>query len=271
MKNLLSALAVLCSTLPAAAQTGAEPQFTLTCHDGNWSGSRGDKQFCETRDLALTAPAGQPLTIDGGTNGGISVHGWDGPNVQIRVKVQSWAGTDAAAQAQVRSITISTQNNTLRATAPGQDGHWSVSYEVFVPRQTALALNTLNGGIHLDGLQADVKFHAVNGGVTLAGLGGQVTGQTVNGGLTIRLTGRQWDGQGLDVATTNGGIRWELPREYSAQLFTSTDVGSIRTGLPVTKSGYLHREVAASLGRGGAPVKAVTTNGGISVEQPGRD
>jgi hypothetical protein len=37
--------------------------------------------------------------------------------------------------------------------------------------------------------------------------------------------------------------------------------------LPVTKTGMFHKEVEASLGKGGAPLKAVTTNGGIDVDQ----
>lgn len=268
MKTLLSALALAGSTLSVAAQTVVEPSFSLTCQEGNWSRNNSEnKQFCETRDLALDAPAGQPLTIDGGANGGIAVHGWAGPNVRVRVKIQSWASTEAEAQSQVKSVAIGTANNTLRAEAPGKDEHFSVSYEVFVPRQTALSLNTVNGGISLDNLQSDIKFHAVNGGVSLTSLGGQVTGQTVNGGLSITLTGSQWNGKGLDVETANGGIHWRLPQAYSAQLFTSTNMGNIRTSLPVNKSGLLHKELVASLGKGGAPVKAVTTNGGISVEQ----
>lgn len=96
----------------------------------------------------------------------------------------------------------------------------------------------------------------------------------MNGGLDISLNGNQWEGKGLDVTTTNGGITWTLPRDYSAQLFTSTNMGGIRTGLPVTKTGMFHKEITANLGKGGAPVRAVTTNGGISVVQvqvQGRD
>ncbi|MBD2767704.1 hypothetical protein IC235_07340 [Hymenobacter sp. BT664] len=271
INSLFAGLAIAGSTLSATlatAQTAAEPPFKISCEEGNWSRRNGEnKRFCETRDLTMNAPAGQPLVINGGTNGGISVHGWSGPNVRVRAKVQSWADSEAEAQARVKSVSISTANNTLRAESPRKDEQYSVSYEVFVPRQTALNLNTINGGISLDNLQSDVKFHAVNGGVSLTSLGGQVTGLTVNGGLSITLTGSKWEGKGLDVETTNGGINWKLPQEYSAQLFTSTNMGNIRTELPVTKSGMFHKELMASLGKGGAPVKAVTTNGGISVEQ----
>jgi len=268
MQTLFCVLAFAGLALPAAAQTAAEPSFTISCQENTWMRSRHRGAFCETRDLAMTAPAGQPLAIDGGPNGGIAVHGWDGPDVRIRATVQSWAGSEADARAHVKSIEISTANNALRATAPANTGPWSVSYEVFVPRQTALALNTVNGGIELDNLRAAIRFHAVNGDVSLKGLGGHVTGNTVNGGLRIALTGTAWAGQGLDVETTNGGISWQLPPNYSAQFFTSTDLGSVRAeGLAVTKSGALHQEITASLGQGGAPLRAVTTNGGIRVAQ----
>ncbi|WP_310393477.1 DUF4097 family beta strand repeat-containing protein [Hymenobacter sp.] len=269
MKAFFSALALVCGTSAAMAQATAEPQFKISCQHKNWSGNKESEQFCETRDLTMDAAAGQVFVVDGGTNGGITVHGWAGPNVRVRAKVQSWGRTEAEAQSRVQSVRIATANNTLRASTTANDERYSVSYEIFVPRQTALSLKTLNGGISLDNLRADVKFYAVNGGVALADLGGQVTGQTVNGGLTIALTGRQWEGKGLDVETTNGGIRWQLPRDYSAQLFTSTDMGNLRTSLPITKSGFMHKEIAASLGKGGAPVKAVTTNGGIDIEQQG--
>ncbi|HEX8328080.1 MAG TPA: DUF4097 family beta strand repeat-containing protein [Hymenobacter sp.] len=273
MKTLFSVLLLACGALSATAQTASEPQFTISCQEGgNWSWGNGENQrFCETRDLTMAAPSGQPLSIEGGANGGITVHGWSGSNVRIRAKVTSWANSEAEAQARVKSVSISTANNTLRATSSDNNERYSVSYEVFVPRQTALALNTTNGGISLDNLQSDVKFHATNGGVSLKSLGGQVTGETVNGGLNITLTGSKWEGKGLDVATTNGGVHWRLPKDYSAELFTSTNMGNMRANMPVTKSGFLRKELATSLGKGGAPVKAVTTNGGVTIEQVDRN
>ena len=267
MKTLLSAMAVLCSTLAATAQTAPEPQFKLSCENSSWSRDKLVKRYCETRDLTMSAPAGQPLTVDAGPNGGITVHGWSGSEVRIRVKVQTWSTTEEKAAARAKRITVDTKNNTLRAADPEHDKEWSVSYEIFVPRETALALNTVNGGISLDNLQSAITFETVNGGVSLASLGGQVKGETTNGGVDIILTGSKWEGKGLDVTTTNGGITWKLPRTYSAQLFTSTSMGGIHTGLPVTKNGMFHKQVEASLGQGGAPIKAVTTNGGIDVVQ----
>ena len=271
MKTLLSALAVLAASFGAAAQTTPELKFELNCEQGGWKSYKDLKNFCETRDLTMAAPNGQPLTVDGGPNGGITVRGWDGPNVRIRAKVQAWGSSEAAAASRAHRISIATQGNAIRSSDPEKDHDWSVSYEIFVPRTTALALNTTNGGISIDNVQAAIRFETTNGGVSLANLGGSVKGETTNGGLRISLSGSQWQGQGLDVSTTNGGIHWKMPRAYSARFVTSTNMGGISTDLPVTKTGMFHKEVEASLGQGGAVVKAVTTNGGISVDQGGRD
>lgn len=260
MKSLFIGLA-LASSLAATAQTAA-PVFTSTCYE---MGNRGDqKRVCETRDLTMAAPTGQPLTIDGGQNGGISVKGWDGADVRIRAVIQTWGDSEAQAQERAKSLSITTSGNALRASSTD---HAAVTFEVFVPRRLALALNTYNGGISLHELQGTITFRAYNGGVSLANLGGQVTGNTTNGGLSISLNGSQWNGSGLDVSTTNGGITWRLPANYSAQFFTSTNGGSIRTTLPMSDTRGHYHEVKANLGTGGRPVKAVTVNGGITIKQ----
>ena len=270
MKTLISAFFLACGCFTAAAQTTSAPVFKLNCQDGGWTSYKQLKNYCETRDLDFEAPVGRPLSVDADPNGGITVHGWDGPDVRVRVKVQAWAATAEKAAARARRIVIAPANGTLRAIDPEQDKDWSVSYEIFVPRTTALALNTVNGGISLDNLSSAITFATTNGGIDLANLGGQVKGETTNGGINITLSGSKWEGKGLDVTTTNGGIHWMLPRSYSAQLYTSTTMGGIRTSLPVTKSGMFRKKVEANLGQGGVTVKAVTTNGGISVDQ-GRD
>jgi hypothetical protein len=261
MKALFLGL-LLTNGLAATAQTA--PVFTATCQE---QGNNRQKAFCETRDLAMPAPAGQPLTVEAGTNGSISVKGWDGPDVRIRAVVRAWADTDEAARARVAVIRIQAAGHELRAAIPDEAQQAAVSYEVFVPRRTALALSTHNGSIRLAEVQAAVTFSAQNGSVSLTDLGGQVTGHTINGSLSINLSGRQWQGQGLDVETTNGSIHWQLPADYSAQLFTGTTNGGLRTTLPQSDPKGHHHEVNTVLGKGGPAVKAVTTNGSVTVKQ----
>jgi hypothetical protein len=261
MKTLVLGLLLL-SGLAATAQTTPAPAFTSGCSNG---GSNHQIRFCETRDLTMPAATGQPLTIDASTNGSISVKGWDGPDVRIRATVTAWASSEAEAKAHVAAIRISTTSAKLLATGGADNA--AVSYEVFVPRRTGLALTTQNGSIHLAGVQSAITFSAQNGSVSLADLGGQVTGKAVNGSLSIRLSGSQWEGSGLDVETVNGSIKWEVPADYSAQLLTGTTNGSLKTTLPqIDPKGHKH-EIKTVLGKGGQPIKAITTNGSVVVRQ----
>ncbi|GAA3995689.1 hypothetical protein GCM10022408_02790 [Hymenobacter fastidiosus] len=266
MKTPFFALALTLLTGFARAQTA--PVFTTLCGDGTFTSS-SSKRYCETRDKILPAPAGQGITIDGRSNGGITVKGWDGPDVRVRAKILAWGKTDAEARKLGQSITIRAQDYTLRAesTADGELG-WAVSYEVFVPRNMALTLRTLNGGINLSDLLGPVTFEAANGGISLVNVGGSIQGRTLNGGIRIRLTGPKWVGEGLDVQTTNGSITWDLPKAYSARLYAATTIGTISAGkLPVTNSETLQKVVTATLGQGGAPMKAVTVKGSVKINQ----
>ncbi len=88
-----------------------------------------------------------------------------------------------------------------------------------------------------------------------------------NGGLNITLEGDRWNGPGLDVQTRNGGIRILVGERYSAQLETETINGRVRIGFPITVQGDLGRHVVTTLGSGGARLRAVTTNGGVTIDR----
>jgi DUF4097 and DUF4098 domain-containing protein YvlB len=155
----------------------------------------------------------------------------------------------------------------IRATGPEPDRHehWSVQFEIHVPRRAQVALRTNNGGISIDDFQGIAEFRARNGGVTLRNVGGEIKGETTNGGLTIDLTGDHWDGMGLDVSTHNGGIKMTVPERYSAELETGTTNGRVSTDFPVMVQGRFDRQLNTTLGSGGVKLRAMTTNGGVTI------
>jgi hypothetical protein len=60
-----------------------------------------------------------------------------------------------------------------------------------------------------------------------------------------------------------------VPENYSANLQTGTVNGSVNTDFPVTlQGGRINKQIALSLGSGGAMVKAMTTNGGVHLKRP---
>jgi DUF4097 and DUF4098 domain-containing protein YvlB len=94
-----------------------------------------------------------------------------------------------------------------------------------------------------------------------------VHGGTTNGSVGVELSGDRWNGQGLDLRTTNGSVRLTLPSNYSAHLTTGTVNGGMNIDFPITLQGRINREISTDIGQGGAPIRVVTTNGGVSVRK----
>jgi len=239
---------------------------TLTCDDRDWDDG---ERACEIRDFTIDAGR-SPITIDGGQNGGIRVHGWDGSTIRVFAMVRAHGRSVEDAREIADDVTIETSGTiTARGPHTGRREWWSVTIEAFVPRRSDLDLETRNGGIRIDDVHGRIRFDATNGGVHLAGLGGDVQGRTTNGGIRLSLEGDMWDGAGADVETTNGGVVLTVPEGYSARLETGTRNGGLDIDFPVTVQGRLNRRLEMTLGNGGAPIRAVTTNGGVSIRRAG--
>lgn len=253
--------ALLLAQTPLGAQTA-----TLTCDDA-WDSD--EERFCEIRELTLAAGR-SPITIDAGPNGGIRVRGWDRPEIRLIARVEAHARSEARARELAAGVRIESVD-AIRSAGPteGRREWWSVSFEAFVPRQSDLALETVNGGIRIADVRGRIRFDVTNGGVSLDGLGGDVSGTSSNGGISVDLEGQTWEGAGLDVRTTNGGVRLSVPEGYSARLETGTTNGGLQFEFPVTVQGRLDRRVEVDLGSGGPPIRVMTTNGGVVVRRSG--
>lgn len=258
---------VLSALLVASA---VNAQDRTECDDNNgWGwGWRGGPRghACEVREL--TVPATGTLSVDAGQNGSIGVTGENRRDVQVRARVQAWANDEAEAERIAAAVTIRS-DGVLRAEGLNRGGRtgWSVSFELLVPREIDLALETHNGGITIANVRGDLEFEATNGGISLDGVAGNVRGRTTNGGVDATLAGDTWEGAGLDLTTTNGGVRLRIPDDYSARLETGTVHGGIDVDFPVTVQGRIGREFSTTLGKGGPLVRVATTNGGVRISR----
>jgi hypothetical protein len=258
---LISALLAL----PVAAQLIDNQERTLACNER--SGNSRQEHFCEIRESTITAVP--KLAVDGKVNGGVNVKGWSRGDILVRAKVDTWAPSRSEAQGMAGQVSVRTAGGNIFADAPefDRDRGWAVSYEVFVPHRTGLNLKAHNGGIRISDVVSEINFQALNGGVKLARLGGNVYGSTTNGGLDIDLMGSRWDGNELNVRATNGGVSLRVPDNYNARVETATVNGRVSTDFPVTMSGRLNRDLAFNIGSGGPRIRAVTTNGGVSIKR----
>jgi hypothetical protein len=238
------------------------------CGGDSWN--NGDKvSVKELRESTTSATGG--LTVDSGRNGGVSVKGENRSDVLVRACVQAWGDSEADAKSRLSGIRIET-GSVVKAES-SSDEQWSVSFEILVPRNTNLNLTAHNGGISIKSVDGNIEFATTNGGVNLSDLSGTVKGRTTNGGVNVSLTGNSWKGSGLEVVTTNGGVNLTVPENYAAQFETGTTNGGFKSDVAAltvqteneTGGWQRSKRVVASMNGGGAPIKVVTTNGGIRI------
>ena len=251
-------VALLGLGLPASAEVPFQ-----TVADDKWcddqGGSSGER-YCEVREATWPA-SGEPIAVDSQPNGGIEVVGWDRNEVRLRVKVVADGATLAEAKSRAAAVRIET-GGVIRAVT---SGHAWASFRLDVPRQSTLSLESKNGGLHLNDLAGVVDARTVNGGVHLNRMGGKVLARTTNGGVHVQLSGESWDGESLDVETSNGGVHLQIPDDYNAHLKTSTVNGRIHAPESLRRQ-FDGKRLEVDRGRGGAPIRIATRNGGLHVD-----
>jgi DUF4097 and DUF4098 domain-containing protein YvlB len=254
------------------------PHLSAQTDDARWlkecqadhSGSDDREQFCEVRHAGFK-PSGGMLTVDPDENGGAEIVGWDRDSVAVTMRIQAGAGTDEDAQALAKGITLKAAGSTVQVDGPssGRHQHWSVELVVMVPKQSGLAVRTMNGPLSVEGVSGRMDLRAQNGPVSLARLAGDVQARAQNGPLTVTLSGTTWDGKGLDAETVNGPVTLALPEGYNAELETGTVNGPMNLEMPltVTLNGSVRDRINTTLGKGGSTVRVVTTNGPITIRK----
>jgi DUF4097 and DUF4098 domain-containing protein YvlB len=252
---------------PLAAQQDDE-RWQRRCEQDY--GDRDQERFCEVRQLGFR-PTGRALEFEPDDNGGVEITGWDRDSVAISARIQAGARSHDAAVALAREVQIEIAGSTVRVNGPstGRREQWGVILVVQVPRKSDLHAETTNGPLSVDGVSGDIELRATNGPVSLSGVSGDVRARVQNGPLNVVLNGSAWNGKGLDAEAVNGPVDLALPEDYNAELETGTVNGPTDFEIPITVTLHGRRpdRIRTTLGRGGASVRVVTTNGPITVRR----
>ena len=276
---VLAVVVVLCVAAALSAQF-RERNRGFGLNDADWCRQARDARICEVRDATISDPG--LLAIDSRPNGGVSVRGSERSDVRVRVRVTGYGRNDTAVRELVSESLLRTDNGRIRIARADHDtdrnrrerrnnnGEWvNAAFEVEVPRDARLSIDVTNGGIVVDGVRGAVDARTTNGGLVFMDLAGDVRGRAVNGGVIVDLSGNRWDGVGMDVRTTNGGVRLRLPSDYSADLEAQAQNGGITIDVPLMlqSPADARRHVRGTIGSGGAPIRLTTHNGGVSVHR----
>ncbi len=150
------------------------------------------------------------------------------------------------------------------------DNGGSVSYELSVPASASLdGIETVNGEVHITGVEGEVRASTVNGDLELDQLASDARLETVNGG--IRAAFRQLgDDQRITADTVNGRIEIRLPENAGARLTAETLNGSLDAGdfgVETNRGRFVGSDIDAQIGTGTARIKLDTVNGSIRVKK----
>jgi len=271
-RTLLTAALVLLTVAPGlVAQRERDRDFGLSKEE--WCRDERRADVCEVREDTLTNV--RVVDLDARGNGGVSIRGWDRPDVHVRARVTVWADSEAEARSIASEIKLTMTGGRIRAEGSsresrgrnGRGRNWSISYELEVPRSAELTVSATNGGVSVRDVRGRMDLHTVNGGIALEDVSGDIRGETTNGGVQVRITGDKWDGPGLDIRTVNGGINLALPQTISAELDVRAVNGGVHVDYPVTVSGLIsnRREIRGTIGAGGPRIRASAVNGGITI------
>lgn len=244
-------------------------------HGGFDFGIASGKAQDEWTRTYKVAPGGRLELIN--VNGRITAEASDGAEIELRAERSAKAVSDEAAKELLGRIEMREEAGADRVRVEvrpprmsGPAGH-EFKWTVRVPRGVSVDLRTVNGGVRLTGLDAEVRARSTNGGVTGVGLmATAVDASVTNGGVEIELARAVTSGA-FELEAVNGGVAINLADGSKADITGRCVNGGISTsGLTLETVGeQTRRRLDAQLNGGGARVSLQTVNGGVRIGRAG--
>ena len=135
-----------------------------------------------------------------------------------------------------------------------------------VPANVVVDAKTSNGSVTVDGMAAGVTAHTANGDVEATNVSGPLTLVTANG--NVRLSADALTAADpINVSTTNGTIRAQLPPSIEGNFDLSVVNGRVRSDFPLTApaKGRMGAHLQGQIGTSNRVVKMHSVNGEVVV------
>ena len=202
---------------------------------------------------STTSLAGKNISkVDAETTGGnITVSGSGTGESRIEVYIWGNNGRDDLSKDEIQKrlnesydLKVSVEGNTIVAKAKQKERNmnWkrslSISFKVYVGKNTATHLRTSGGNINLDNLNGSQDFSTSGGNLNLENLDGKITGRTSGGNVNVshakndidlttsggNVTASDCTGK-IHLETSGGGLKLE---NLSGDIDASTSGGNVR-------------------------------------------
>ncbi|HET8783197.1 MAG TPA: DUF4097 family beta strand repeat-containing protein [Pyrinomonadaceae bacterium] len=198
------------------------------------------KSVQETKSFPVS---GSPRVNINTFDGQVTVRGWD--KAEVQYTATSRADSDEA----LKQIDILTEQHgqVISISARNEfERNASVSFDVFVPRQSTLHVSSGDGAVSLDGVSGEITLRSGDGSIEVANSGGQLTVNTGDGMIQIS----KFDGQ-VDARTGDGAIA--LDGIFKA-LSAKTGDGEISLTVPAGSSFTIETNLPDEITNEGFPV-----------------
>lgn len=177
------------------------------------------------------------------SNGGISVHQYDGPDVEIVAHLKAVSAERLAA---ARVIAERDENNALCVFVDWPEGRRrsreGCTFEILVPDADGVVLQTSNGRLSLSGCSGTADLKTSNGQIEVSDHVGKLVGKTSNGRIEVeRITGP------VELESSNGAINVD---DVTSSVGAKTSNGSVEIRLNHESAG---------------PVVCATSNGSVDL------
>lgn len=245
----------------------------------------------ETRNLKITASAGEPISVST-HNGAVSIVPTDGDHLVVIAELQAKTKED------LEKIHVGASNDTGKGSvvkvefpdAKNLNG-MGCSLRIEVPRAKGVTVSTSNGPITVEGMQGESVLETSNGPVTIerhegevtietsnapveaSGVRGKLALQTSNGPVRVALS--EDSGERFSIETSNAPVEVIVPRAYNGVLGVQTSNAQIAfpADSNVTKApsgkGWGTTSGSATFGKSGPVSSIETSNGNVTISYAG--
>lgn len=149
---------------------------------------------------------------------------------------------------------------TVRPDVPGSKTRSRVDYDLRVPKNIVLKLETVSGRIDVDGTKGPVNAETVSGNIVVSNLEGPVTAKTVSGDIKI-----YYCPETLQAVSTSGKIIFEADKLTAPALALESKSGDIEIIMPDGVGATFETHTATgAIDTAKSGVKQVSESGGVS-------
>ncbi len=243
---------------------------------------------------------GKNLKVDA-SSGGVSITSWDKNEVNIKI-----LGNEKTKDKMEFKFKNDDDEVEVIAKKKNWLSDWfsngiKLRIEITVPKNFNTKVETSGGGINIQDVSGNLYLSTSGGGITFKDVSGEFNVSTSGGGITginfhgdldastsgggISLNGRDskikaetsggsisldYDGvnKGIYLSTSGGGIQINLPEDFNASAKLSTSGGRVNCNLKANNAEKISStKFIADLNKGGNPLYAETSGGGITVSK----